>query len=169
MSRVHPEELVGARPEDEAVSGLHRDAEQVLHQRDVQARALEVRVRRARPALDEAGVPEPLRDLVAAERHVLAARGITVDEDDAHVADDPPAEAAGEVARVRVERRAQVGDRRVVEVTLGLVGMQAQREDLLVVGARGRVVVGDRPLDAADARPPARSDAGVRVSSPARR
>ena len=102
----------------------------MLHQRDVQAGALEVRMRGPCATLDEAGVPQPLRDLVAAERHVLAARGITVDEDHAHVADDPPAEPAREVARVRVERRAQVGDRRAVEVTLGLMGVQAQGEDL---------------------------------------
>ena len=53
------------------------------------------------------------------------------------------------MARVRVEGRAQVGDRRVVEVPLGLMGMQAQGEDLVVVGVRRGVVVGDRALDAA--------------------
>ena len=37
--------------------------------------------------------------------------GVAVDEDHAHVADDPPAEAADEVAGVGVERRAHVGDR----------------------------------------------------------
>ena len=147
---VHRDELVGARPEDVAVSGLHRHAEQVLHERDVETGALEVRMRRARAALDEAGVPEPLRYLVAAERHILAAGRIAVDEDGAHVADDPPAEATREMAGVGVERRAQVGGRHAVEVAFGLVGVQAQGEDLVVIGVGRRVVVGDRPLDAPD-------------------
>ena len=138
MSAYIASELVGARAEHVAVPGLHGDAEQVLHQRHVEAGALEVRVHRARAALDEAGVPQPLRDLVPAERHVLAAGRVAVDEDHAHVADDPPAEAARQVARVGVEGRAQVRGRRAVEVALGLVGEQAQREDLLVVGRRAR-------------------------------
>jgi hypothetical protein len=145
---VHPEQLVGTGAEHVAVPGLHGHAKQVLHERDVEAGALEVGVRRARPALDEARLPEPLRDLMAAERHVLAARRVAVDEDDAQVADDPPVEAARQMAGVRVEGRAQVGGRRARHVPLRLMGVQAQREDLVVVGARRRAVVGHSAVDA---------------------
>ena len=48
MSAYIPTSSSGQAPRTRAVPGLHRHAEQVLHQQDVEARALEVRVRRAR-------------------------------------------------------------------------------------------------------------------------
>ena len=100
---------------------MKSDARSMLHHRNEEPRALELGICRPSPRLDKTGIPQPLRNRMAALGNVLAARCIPVDVDDANIADDASTETADEVPRVSIERRLHVLELDVRESTFFLV------------------------------------------------